>query len=62
MNPTIATSILAQRQRELLATAEHYRRVRRSARTPRARKTKPDATVRGDPRLGFQTWLTAGRL
>jgi hypothetical protein len=62
MNPTIATSIVAQHQRELIATAEHYRRIRRSARVPRTRRTSPDGSVRGHPQVNFQAWLAAGRL
>jgi hypothetical protein len=62
MHPGIATLIVAQRQRELLATAEHYRRIRRSARVPRARKASPDGSVRGHPHVNFQAWLAAGRL
>ena len=44
MHPSIATLIVAEHQRDLLANAERYRRVRRSARTPRARKANPDRT------------------
>jgi hypothetical protein len=65
VNPIIATSILAQHQRELIATAEHYRRVRRirgSARVPRTRKASTDGSVRGHPHVNFQAWLAAGRL
>ena len=62
MHPTIATLIATERRRELLASAENYRRTRRFARTPRARKASPDGTVRGHPHFSFQTWLAAGRL
>jgi len=62
MNPIIATSIVAQHQKDLLATAEHYRRIRRTARAPKARKAGPDGSVRGHPRVGFQSWLAAGRM
>jgi hypothetical protein len=62
MHPSIATLIVAQHQRELLASAEHYRRIRRSARTPRPRKASPDGAVRSHPHVTFRTWLAAGRL
>jgi hypothetical protein len=62
MHPSIATMLVAQRQRELLAAAEHHRRIRGFARTPRGRKARSDGTVRGRPQVSFQTWLAAGRL
>lgn len=63
MNPIIAASIVTQRQQELLASAEHYRRIRRTARTPRARKvslSRAEPVQR--PRVNFPEWLAAGRL
>jgi hypothetical protein len=62
MHPTIATSIVAQRRQDLLVTAEHYRRVRRSARIRRPGKASPQGSGRGYPRIHFQSWLAAGRL
>jgi hypothetical protein len=62
MNPIIAASIVAQRQQDLLATATHYRRIRRSARPPRRGKASRQGTVRGHPRVTFPAWLAAGRL
>ena len=57
MNPIIATSIVAQRRQDLLATAEDYRRVRRSARIRRAGKGSPQGSGRAHPRISFQSWL-----
>jgi hypothetical protein len=62
MHPTIATLIAAQRQQDLLATAERSRRTRRSAKTLPARKARSEGTVRGRPHISFQTWLAAGRM
>ncbi len=62
MHPSIAALIAVQHQQELRATAARYRRVRGSARTPRAHKARPQGSVRGHPHPTFRTWLAAGRL
>jgi len=65
MNPIIATQIATQRQRDLLASAEHARlvhRARSATRTAPARRTRPARRVRLRPAFAFHTWLTAGRL
>jgi len=63
MNPIIADAIVAQHRQDLLNTAEHYRRVRRTRNAPRIARIASAAPVRtSHVRPMFQTWLAAGRL
>lgn len=62
MNPIIASSIAAQRQQDLLASAEHYRRLRSAARTRRTRKVSSAGTQLATPRRRFQIRPAGGRL
>ncbi|MEP7019809.1 MAG: hypothetical protein ABI808_04090 [Pseudonocardiales bacterium] len=62
MNPIIASSIAAQRQHDLLASAEHYRRIRRATRTPRTRDVGSAGTRLAAPRRRFQIWVAGGGL